>query len=44
MVQNPALIKEASAVKACLGRMREFATTHTDKEEDILGDEGKELL
>jgi hypothetical protein len=37
-------MKNADAIKALIQKIKEFATTHTDEEEDILGDDGKKLL
>ena len=49
VAQNPALMKEPAAAKAALGRMTTIEETRSksavaDKEEDILGDEGRALL
>jgi len=42
--RNPALMKDQAGVSAALARVQEFAASHTDKEEDILGEEGKATL
>lgn len=42
--RNPALVKEQAAVTAALTRIQEFVAAHPDKEEDILGEEGKATL
>jgi len=37
-------LKDQAGVTAALARVQEFAASHTDKEEDILGEEGKAAL
>lgn len=44
LAQNEVLMKNADAVKGCIQRIQEYASAHTDIDEDILGDEGKKLL
>jgi hypothetical protein len=42
--RNPALVKEQAAVTAALTRIQEFVAANPDKEEDILGEEGRAAL
>ena len=42
--KNAVLMKNSDAIKGLIQNIKEFATTHTDAEEDILGDDVKKLL
>ena len=44
LAKHEALFKHPDLVKAAVQRIQEFASTHTEKEEDILGDDGRALL
>ena len=44
LAQNPILHSAPDLVKALIGRIQEYANTHPDKEEDILGEKATALL
>jgi len=44
LAKNATLLAYPDKVKAALNKIQEFASTHTEKEEDILGDEGRVLF
>ena len=42
--KNAVLMKNAEAIKGFVQKLQEYSQTHTEAEEDILGEEGKKLL
>lgn len=44
LAKHEALFKHPAEIKAALQRIQEFAAAHPEKEEDILGDDGRALL
>ena len=44
LAKNPILLGAADQVKALIARIQEYATSHPDKEEDILGEKATALL
>lgn len=44
LAKNATLLAYPDKVKAVLNKIQEFASSHTEKEEDILGDEGRALF
>lgn len=44
LAKNPILLGAPDQVKALIARIQEYANTHPDKEEDILGEKATALL
>ena len=44
VAKNPVLVKNQEAIKAFMNKVQEYMKTHTEPEEDILGDDGKKLF
>ena len=42
--KNAVLMKNQDAIKSLIDKIKQFAETHTDPEEDILGEDGKKLF
>lgn len=44
LAQNQKIMPHAAELTACIKRIKEYTEAHTEKEEDILGDEAKVLF